>query len=118
MTSAIVGLVLGTTLAFGGAVWWGRPIIAILTLLVVLTCLIRMLLQGTLRVLKSPLTLLGALALGLGGLQLTPLPAPLAARLSPTAHAAYGRGFLPALARADDPGHELPEAAAIVRSSV
>ena len=39
LTAAVVGLVLGTTLAFGGAVWWGRPVIAILTLLVVLAFL-------------------------------------------------------------------------------
>src|SRR4051812_40858001 len=95
LTLAIAGLVLGIPLAFGGGVWWGRLLVAALTVLAVLACLVRMLFDGKMRVLKTPLTLLGALALGLGGLQLTPLPARLAANLSPNAHAAYSRGVLP-----------------------
>jgi hypothetical protein len=117
LTAAIVGLVLGTPLAFGGAVWWGRTVIAVLTVVVVVAGLLRMLLEGSMRVLKSPLALLGAMALGLGVVQLAPLPAPLAARLSPNAQAAYSRGVLPALARGDDPARDLPEPAN-VRSPV
>lgn len=111
MTAAIAGVVLGTTLAFGGAVWWARSVIAVLVVLLVLACLLRMLLDGTMRVLKSPLTLLGGLALALGVGQLAPLPAALASRISPQAQAAYSRGVLPRLALADDPTFELPEAA-------
>jgi hypothetical protein len=110
---AIAGLVLGTTLAFGGAVWWARPMIAVLTVLAVLSSLVRMLLEGRMQVLKSPLTLLGGLALGLALVQLAPLPASLAARLSPNARAAYTRGVLPALALADDPSAALPEPAPV-----
>jgi hypothetical protein len=117
LTAAITGLVLGTTLAFGGAVWWSRVVIAVLTVLVVVACLVRMLLEGTMRILKSPLTLLGGLALVLGLAQLAPLPAPMAARLSPRAQAVYSRGVLPALAKRDDPAFDLPEPAN-VRSPV
>jgi hypothetical protein len=113
LACAIPGLVLGTTLAFGGAVWWARVWIAALAFLIVAAGLVRILLEGTMRVLKSPLTFLGILALGLGILQLAPLPARLAVRLSPQAQAAYTRGVLPTLARADDPAAELPEPAPV-----
>jgi O-antigen ligase len=110
---AIVILVVGTTLAFGGAVWWARGFVAALAVLVVVAGLVRMLLEGTMRVLKSPLTFLAILALGLAIVQLAPLPSRLAARLSPQAQAVYARGILPTLARADDPGEELPEPAPV-----
>jgi O-Antigen ligase len=113
LTAAIAGLVFGTTLAFGGAVWWAPTFIAALALLVVAACLVRMLLEGTMRVLKSPLTLLALLALGLGVVQLAPLPAPLATRLSPQAQAVYSRGVLPALVHTDDPEQELPDQAPV-----
>ena len=93
--------------------WWAPIFIAALALLVVAGCLVRMLLEGTMRVLKGPLTLLAMLALGLGVVQLAPLPAPLAARLSPQAQAVYSRGVLPALVHADDPAQELPEPAPV-----
>ena len=113
LTAAIAGLVFGTTLAFGGAVWWAPMFIAALALLIVIACLVRMLLDGTMRVLKSPLTLLAMLALCLGVVQLAPLPAPLAMRLSPQAQAVYSRGVLPGLVHADDPAQELPERAPV-----
>jgi hypothetical protein len=115
LAAAIAGMVLGTTLAFGGAVWWARVFCGALALLVVVACLGRTLLMGTMRVLKSPLTFLGVLSLGVGVVQLVPLPPALAVRLSPQAQAAYARGVLPALAQADDPGEVLPEPA-VVRS--
>ncbi len=113
LTAAIAGLVFGTTLAFGGAVWWAPVFVAVLAFLVVVACLVRMLLEGTMRVLKSPLTLLAMLALCLGAVQLAPLPAALAVRLSPQAQALYSRGVLPALVHADDPTQELPEPAPV-----
>jgi hypothetical protein len=102
-------LVLGSALSFGGAVWWFRPVPAVAAFLLVLAKLLRDLVAGRVRVMKSPLTLLGLLALGLAGLQLAPLPPDLARRLSPTAHEAYMRGVMPDLARADDPEGTLPE---------
>ena len=113
LAAAIAGLVFGTTLAFGGGVWWAPTFIALLVALVVFASLIRMLLEGTMRVLKSPLVLLGMLALGLGVLQLAPLPARLAARLSPRSQAVYSRGILPSLAHTDDPAQALPEPAPV-----
>ena len=67
--------------------------------------------QAKMPLLKSPLTLLGLLALGLGVVQLAPLPAGLARR-----HLARGpRGLFagacsPDLVHADDPEASLPEA--------
>jgi hypothetical protein len=113
LSAAIAASLLGTTLAFGSAVWWAPAAVGALTLLVVVASLVRMLLDGSMRLMKSPLTMLGILALGLALLQLTPLPAPLAARLSPNAHAAYSQGVLPGLVRGDDPAAELPEPARI-----
>jgi hypothetical protein len=113
LAAAITGLVLGTSLAFGGAVWWAPIAIGGLALLVTLACLARMLLEGRMRVFKSPLTLLGVGAVGLAAVQLAPLPPALAARLSPNAQAAYSRGVLPALATADDPTAALPEPAPV-----
>jgi hypothetical protein len=113
LTAAIAGLVLGTSLAFGGAVWWAPAFINVLAVLVVLAGLVRVLLEGTMRVLKSPLTLLGMLALGLAIVQLAPLPSALASRLSPNTQAVYSRGVLPALSHADDPAQELPEPAPV-----
>src|SRR4051794_541376 len=102
-------LVLGSTLSFGGVVWWIRPVLAVAACLLVLAKLLRDLVAGRVRLLKSPLTLLGLLALARAGLQLAPLPPELARRLSPTAHEAYMRGTLPALVHADDPGLALPD---------
>ena len=106
----IVVLVLGSTLAFGGAVWWFRPVMVVLTFLLVAVKLIQQMLAGEMRMLKSPLMALGLLALWLGVFQLAPLPAGLASCVSPTAHEAYSRGFFPDLVHADDPGISLPEA--------
>src|SRR5437763_1473962 len=85
-------LVVRATLAFGGAVWWARPAIAALTFAMAACWLARALLEGTWRVLKSPMAPLGVLGLLLAMAQLVPLPAALAGRISPRSHAAYARG--------------------------
>lgn len=102
-------LVAGTTLAFGGAVWWAPTAIAVLTLAFVMTALIRIALEGRMRVLKSPLTSLGLLAIAIGLVQLAPLPPRLAGMLSPKSHDAYALGFFTTRARAADPTLALPE---------
>jgi O-antigen ligase len=108
-----VALLLGSAICFGGAVWWFRPAFAVLALAFSLTMIVRLLLERRLPYLKSPLTPLGFLALGLGILQLTSLPAPLARRLSPAAQEIYSFGVMPGLARADFPGVKLDEPAQI-----
>jgi hypothetical protein len=111
LTALVVALVLGSALCFGGAVWWFRPAFASLAFVLSLAMLIRLLLERRLPILKSPLTLLAFLALGLGFLQLIPLPVSLARRLSPTAHEIYSFGVIPDLARADFPSVDLGEPA-------
>ncbi|WP_165225195.1 O-antigen ligase domain-containing protein [Aquisphaera insulae] len=106
----IAVLVLGSIAAFGGAVWWFRPFLAVAALLLVLVEVARLAAAGRFPLLKSPLTALGLLALGLAAFQLVPLPGAVARRISPAAHEAYGRGVLPDLVRADDPEAALPEA--------
>jgi len=69
-----------------------------------------MLAEGRMLLLKSPLGMLGLLALLLGIFQLVPLPPSLASRLSPTAHETYARGVLPRMVQADLPDVGLPEA--------
>ena len=70
--------------------------IAALTLLVVVACLVRMLLEGTMRVLKSPLTLAGMLwPWPWRSCNWHRLPARLAARLSPRSRRPYALGFFP-----------------------
>ena len=105
----IVVLVPGSVLGFGGAVWWFRPVLSVAAFLLVASKLTQSLAAGRMAILKSPLGPLGLLALGLGVLQLAPLPAGLASRLSPVAHDAYARGVLPQLVHADDPQTALPE---------
>jgi len=111
LSVVLATLLVGTTLAFGGAAWWGRPFIAVLTAAFVLFGMVRVLLEGKLRVLKSPLGFFGVLVLGLAAVQLAPLPAPAARLLSPHAREVYTLGVLPGQALADDPGLELPEPA-------
>jgi hypothetical protein len=109
----LVAILTGTTVAFGGRVWWAPVTIGALCVALVALCLIRTLLEGKMRVLKSPLTLLGLLALGLAVAQIAPLPAAVSTRLSPSSRAVYSLGFLPDRARAIDPGVELPPGAQI-----
>jgi hypothetical protein len=104
----IVLLILGSTVAFAGAVWWFAPVLAIGAFLLVLIKLTQHLLAGHMPILKSPLTLLGLLVLALAVFQLAPLPPSLASHLSPAAHDAYARGLLPFLVHEDEPDLELP----------
>ena len=106
----IAMVILGGTLGFGGTVWWFRPGVVLAVFLLVSIKLASFLVVGTFPLLKSPLTFLGLLALVLGVVQLSPLPARLALRLSPVAHDVYARGVLPNLVHADDPEANLPEA--------
>jgi O-antigen ligase len=113
LTAALAALLFGTTLAFGGHAWWAPPAIAVLCLVLVAGCLTRMLLAGRMRVLKSPLTALGGLAVGTALAQVVTLPEAVSAALSPSSRAAYAVGFLPERARALDPAVEMPEPPAI-----
>ena len=105
----IVALVLGSVLMFGGAMWWFRPAMAIAVFLLVASSSVKASPVGRMPMLKSPLGLLGMMVLGLGLVQLAPLPASLASRLSPAAHDAYARGSFPGWSTADDPEAELPD---------
>ena len=113
MAVALVSLVFGSVVCFGGVVWWFRPVVITVTFVLVAARLTQYLLQGRVPLLKSPLSVLGLAALALGLLQLVPLPPALAQTLSPTAHEVYSRGTLPALARADLPKVRLDDRAAV-----
>lgn len=110
LSALVATTVLGAALAFGGEVWWARPVLASLLALLALAWLVRVLLLRRWRLLKSPLAPLGVMALMLGLLQLTPLPASLAAWLAPRARAAHTLGVLPDRVLTDDPSAVLPEA--------
>jgi hypothetical protein len=109
LAALVATIVLGASLAFGGAVWWARPALAALIALLVFAALARALFQGSWPVLKSPLTFLGALALLLAVAQVAPLPAQWAGLVSPRSRAIHVLGVLPDRVRADDPSAELPE---------
>ena len=109
VAAQIVLVVAGTGLAFGGAVWWMKPTLAVLIVTLALTALIRAWFSGRVVILKSPLTLLGLLAVALAVGQLTPLPGRLAGGLSPSARSAHALGLLPQRAMIDDPALVLPE---------
>lgn len=99
----------GAAAAFGGSAWWARPLLAALTAAWAVGLCFRALFEGRWRVLKSPLTGLGVLALGLALVQLAPLPPALASRLSPRARDLYSTGVPIVQARADDPSLSIPE---------
>ena len=105
---ALAGLLLGTSLAFGGAVWWSRLAITGLTFTIVLAWLGRSALAGPWRILKSPVTPLAMLALGLGVVQLLPIPAGLVAQVSPRSVSVYSLAMIPEQGLADDPSVALP----------
>ncbi len=104
--ASVVALVFGSVLCFGGGVWWFRPFAAILTLTVVGAKLVQQFLHGRMPLLKSPLFFFGLMALGLGLLQIVPLPAGIARTLSPNAHQIYSFGNLTTLAHSDMPSVE------------
>lgn len=104
----LMALLVGAALAFGGAVWWARLPVAFLAAAVALGWLARTALAGSWSILRSPLAGLAALALGLAVVQILPLPVGLVGRISPGSVLANTVGVLPEVARADDPGVELP----------
>jgi hypothetical protein len=104
----LAALLLGTSLAFGGGVWWSRLFVTGLTLAIVLAWLGRAALAGPWRMLKSPATPLCGLAMGLGLVQLLPLPAGIVARVSPRSVTAYSVAMIPEKGLLDDPSVELP----------
>jgi hypothetical protein len=103
----IVATLVGSTLAFGGAVWWARPMLAAMLGSLAVATVVRSTLEGRFTALRSPLGAIGAMVVLLALVQIAPLPAGLARRLSPRARAAYTLGALPEAARADDPAAEL-----------
>lgn len=103
-----IALLVGATLAFGGAVWWGRLFMGGLTAVIVLTWLVRVAIEGRFRVLKSPVPVLAGMVILLGMAQLVSLPAAISTRLSPRANEAYRLGIIPQLVAADDPKATLP----------
>ncbi len=96
-------LLVGTPLAFGGAVWWMPSAVAVLMTLLLLVWLLRAGTSGRWRVLKSPLGALGALAIGLAVFQSVPVPYRVSARVSPKTYAIQSLGVHPDLVHADDP---------------
>jgi hypothetical protein len=102
LATSLVVLVLGSSLCFGGAVWWYRPAAAFLAFLLAGTMLVRLMVTGRSAFLKSPLTLLGLLVLALGILQLVPLPPRLARRISPVSQQIYSYGVWLERVRSDD----------------
>ncbi len=113
MAVALVALVFGSVVCFGGAVWWFRPAVAAATFVLVAAKLTQQLFEGRMPLYKSPLSALGLAGVALGLLQLVPLPPALARTLSPTAHEVYSIGTWPTLARADLPSVRLDEGAAV-----
>lgn len=112
--AVLLGLtVLGSALAFGGLVWWWRPMAALLGTGLVTLGLVRAAIEGRLAMWKSPLPWLGAAVLGIGLAQIVPWPALLGERLSSEGRALHTRGVLPSRVAADDPTAELPEAMGI-----
>lgn len=89
LASLIAATLVGATLTFGGAVWWARFALGVSIVLMATAALARAALAGRVRINRSPLALTGACAVGLAAVQLAPLPAGVAARLSARAHEAY-----------------------------
>ncbi len=115
LAATIVTLLLSSVFCFGGAVWWFRPVAAVLAFVLAGAQLLQQLIRGRLPILKSPLSLFGIGAIGLAVLQLVALPSGLARRVSPAAQELYSCATFPALARADY-GSELAIEPAPIRS--
>ena len=115
--AVVVVLLMGSVLAFGGAVWWFRPFMTLMAFGLAALQLSRFLLLGRMPIFKSPLTLLWMGVLGLATFQLLALPPALARRISPAAHEIYSMGGIPRLVERDDPGLERSQPAN-VRSPV
>ena len=79
----LIAVVVGTTLAFGGAVWWAGPVLGVAVIGLTTAGLVGAGLTGRVRVVLSPVPLLGLAAIGLAAIQLAPIPAGLMARIAP-----------------------------------
>ncbi len=110
---ALAVLVLGSGLCFGGAVWWFPVALASLAFAMVVIRLGQFAVLGRMAILKSPLTLLWLMVLGVGVAQSLTLPAPLARRVSPAAHEIWATGTWAPLVREDDPDAAPPPSAEI-----
>lgn len=106
----VIGLLFGTALAFGGVVWWSRPMVGVLATGVAATWLVRVAALGRWTVLKSPAIPLCSMAIGLGFVQLVPLPARVAAQVSSRAVATNALGVIPDRVLEDDPSFAIPAA--------
>lgn len=105
----IACLVMGTTIAFGGAAWWNHLMVAGLTSFLIIIWLIRSCLANEWLIMRSPLTGLGLLALGLALFQSVPMPARFSEIISPRARSIHATGLLVELLNADAPGSVLPD---------
>ena len=85
----LVAVVIGSTLAFGGAVWWAGPVLGLAIAVLAMAGLVRAGLSGRIRVVASPLPILGLLAVGLAAFQLAPMPAGLLATIAPRSAALH-----------------------------
>ena len=97
LSATLAAIVIGTVLGFGGAAWWSPAAIAIGLAVLMVAFLARSCISGRWFVLKSPLTGLGCLAVGLAAFQSAPLPPAIASALSPLARAIHVSGATPGL---------------------
>ena len=109
----IAMVILGGTLGFGGAVWWFRPGVVVAVFLLVSIKLASFLAVGSVSAAQKPAHVSGTAGPVLGVVQLAPLPASLALRLSPVAHDVYAAAVLPAWFTPMTPKQTLPAAIAI-----
>ena len=109
LAAGMIGLLFGTALGFGGVVWWSRPLVAVLAGLITTTWLVRVAVLGRWTILQSPAVPLCLLALGLGFVQLVPLPSSVAGRVSARSVVTNALGVIPDHVRADDPSFEVPQ---------
>ncbi len=114
LATGLVLVLVGSVFAFGGAVWWARPVLAGLVTVLTLALLLRAGVSGRVRLLRSPWMALGLAAIGLAVVQLAPLPAGLAAQVSFRARAAYEQA---AIAPADDASGPARSPATVDRSA-
>ena len=105
----LVMMLVGSVLAFGGIVWWWRPVLSGLAVALVVLGFGRVAIEGRARIRLSPLPVLGVLTLGLAIVQLVPIPPSLAGRIAPESRSLYAQGLLAKKALADDPQADFPE---------
>ncbi len=105
---SIVCALLGSVLAIGGLAWWWRPALAVIATFMVASSLLRVVVQGNLRLIVSPIPVLAFFALCLATVQLVPLPGSFGRHLSSESRALYSTGVLEHRAKQLDPNGVLP----------